>query len=193
MKKTVLLTVALCLSIIINSQNKYGIFAGLSNSTMSNGFLKGMGVDDVFGYHFGGLYEYKLNDNIAFRPKLMLSLQGDRKKGSGGSYSPTSIDYKLMYINVPLDIKFFSKPYLIMGPQIGYLVSTTKEGPDFGDIKSKFDYGLNFGLGYDINSFFIEANLYQGLQTILKGRSYTNAETNITNTVFQLSLGYYFN
>lgn len=71
-------------------------------------------------------------------------------------------------MNVPLNFKFFQKPYVIAGPQIGYLSSTEKLSADYGDVKNNIDYGFNLGVGYDINNFFIELNLYQGLNTLVE-------------------------
>ncbi|MFL1013697.1 porin family protein [Flavisericum labens] len=175
------------------SQNQFGIIAGINNSTLSDGFLKHVPIQKSFGLHLGGLYQHELNNNISFRPKLMLSLQGDREKSNDSYLSTAIIDYKLGYINIPLDFKFFSKPYVIVGPQIGFLISTKKEDRDFGKIENGFDYGLNFGVGYDINDFFVEFNMYQGITKLIHIEdSQFNTSIDPTNTVLQLSIGYYF-
>ena len=198
MKKIIFIGTLLFSSLFSSSQNNFGILVGLNNSSLSDGFLNKLSIDKAFGFHLGGVYQYKLNETIAFRPKLMISLQGDRKKGSGGSGSimGSSIDYKLTYINVPLNFKFFSKPYIIAGPQVGYLIGTKKGDADFGSIENKFDYGLDIGLGYDFNKFFIEFSLYQGITKLIEFESSPNAynyySSGITNTVLQLSLGYIF-
>lgn len=177
----------------MSSQSRLGVLVGTSNSALTNGFLRGVAVDKVFSYHLGGVYEHELTNTIAFRPKLVFSLQGDRKEGSGGSASLDNIDYKLSYLNIPINFKFFSKPYIIVGPQVGILLSTHKGMNDFGDVKSSIDYGVNFGLGYDFKNFFIEANAFQGMQPLLDVRGFTGINYDMTNTVLQLSLGYIFN
>ena len=63
-----------------------------------------------------------------------------------------------------------------------------------GNVKTNFDYGMNLGIGYDLNDFFIELNLYQGIPTLIEieDRLATSVEVDATNTVLQLSFGYYF-
>lgn len=180
------------------SQNNFGIIAGVNNSGLSDGFLRKVAIDKAFSFHLGGVYQYKFNKSIAFSPKLLLSLQGDRKEGNGGSASilGESIDYKFTYINMPLNFKFFSKPYVIAGPQVAYLIGTKKADIDFGDIDKKLDYGLNFGFGYDFKKMFIEFNIYQGLAKLIEFEASSNIYnpfgSGVTNTVLQLSIGYYF-
>jgi len=198
MRKIIVTVLLVFFSLLSFSQSNFGVIAGINNSSLSDGFLNKMAIDKAFSFHLGGIYQHSFNDDIAFRPKLVLSFQGDRKEGSGGSGSVlgSSIDYKLTYINMPLNFKLFSKPYIIAGPQIGYLLSTKKGNTDFGNIDDKFDYGLNFGFGYDFNKFFIEFNMYQGLAKLIEFESSSNNYiyygSGVTNTVMQLSLGYYF-
>ncbi|TQD39044.1 porin family protein [Haloflavibacter putidus] len=195
MKKIVSLSLLFLLPITMLSQNRFGVFAGANNSTLSDGFLEKIGVENALGFHLGGLYELELSEKITLRPKLMLSLQGDREETSGNYIDASSIDYKLTYINIPLNVKFFSKPYIIAGPQIGILASTKKAERDFGEVKSNLDYGVNLGVGYDFKNIFIELNMYQGLETLIHIESSLgqSVEVDATNTVLQLSLGYYFN
>jgi len=104
------------------------------------------------------------------------------------------IDYKLGYINMPLNFIFFSKPYIIVGPQIGFLISTKKGERDFGEVENGFDYGLNFGFGYDLNKLFVEFNMYQGITKLMHIEdNQFNTDVDPTNTVLQLSVGYYLN
>lgn len=178
------------------SQTSFGVFGGLNSSFFSDGFLKKTEISTTLGFHLGVVSEINLNRQIAFRPKLFFSQEGDREKynGRSGYIAGNSIDYKLSYINLPLNFKFFSKPYIIVGPQFGYLLETKKSYFDFGDVNKKIDTGINFGIGYDFNKFFIEFNSYQGFTKLLEFESspsnyYSNG---VTNTVLQLSFGYYF-
>ncbi|TJY37388.1 outer membrane beta-barrel protein [Pontimicrobium aquaticum] len=192
MKK--LLVIGLLLSSLLsNSQNEFGVITGISNSSFSDGFLEKASIDKAFGFHLGGLYQYNISNDIIFRPKIIFSLQGDRKKSTGDS-SAFGIDYKLSYINLPLNFKFFSKPYIIAGPQVGYLLSTKKGDIDIGDIENKVDFGLNVGFGYDFDKFFVEFNMYQGIAKLidLENNQTSIRYGSISNTVLQLSLGYYF-
>ncbi len=195
MKRIILFSVLMYTSLFSFSQNSFGAIAGINNSSLSDGLLRKVRIDKAFSFHIGGVYHHKFNESIAFRPKLVLSFQGDRKEGRGGSSGSIlaeSIDYKFTYINIPLNFKFFSKPYVIAGPQIGYLLGTKKDNVDIGDIDKKLDYGLNFGFGYDFNKMFIEFNMYQGIAKLIEFESSKLYSGGVTNTVLQLSLGYYF-
>ena len=126
MKNIISIIILTIIPTITFSQNRFGIFGGINNSTLSDGFLEKIPIGKAFGIHVGGLYEYHFNDKISFRPKLTLSFQGDREKTDNTFIDASSIDYNLTYLNVPINFKFFTKPYIIAGPQIGFLVSTKK-------------------------------------------------------------------
>ncbi|MFD0991026.1 porin family protein [Mariniflexile jejuense] len=194
MKKSILISL-IFFPIFLFSQAEYGVIGGINNSRLTDGFLKDFETENSFGgLHLGAFMELNLSDKISFYPKILFSQQGDRKK-TETQYrfnAPTQIDYKLTYINIPLNIKFFSKPYLFVGPQIGLLINTKKENMDLGDIDS-FDYGINLGIGYEFNNFSLETNIYQGNNTLIN--VYDSALPNpvkrkLTNAVIQISLKY---
>jgi len=192
MKKTLLIGLILLFSYNVFSQDKIGVFAGINGSSLSDGFLKsGYLGSNSFSFHIGGLYELRLTEKITFRPKLLFSQQGDREDFDD------NIRYETSYLNIPLDFKFFNKPYLLFGPQVGFLIDTKKKEFDFGDLKT-LDYGLNLGVRSDIKDFFIEFNVYQGLNKLIEvefkqSNPFRDIDIKATNTVVQLSLGYNFN
>ena len=191
MKKTLLIGLILLFSFNVFSQNKIGIFTGINGSSLSDGFLKsGYLGSNSFSFHIGGLYEFRLTEKIVFRPKLLFSQQGDREDFDD------NIKYETSYLNIPLNFKFFNKPYLLFGPQVGFLIDTKKKEIDFGDLKT-LDYGLNLGVGIDIKRIFIELNLYQGFNELIaveykQTNPFRDIDINATNTVVQLSIGYNF-
>ena len=193
--RKIFLILILSISISSFSQNKFGVFAGVSNSTISDGFLGKFYLGNEMTFHIGGLYEFKLTEKIDFRPKIVYSQQGDREKNDYTFIDVRSVDYKLSYLNIPLNFKFFNKPYLIIGPQIGFLLSTDKQSLNFGNVESNIDYGANLGFGYDFKNIFVEFNIYQGMNTLIETESVNGFATGFdgTNTVLQLSVGYYFN
>lgn len=182
------------LPFIVCSQSSYGVIGGVSNSGFSDGFLEESGFENVFGFHLGGFYEHELTKSIALRPKLLFSQQGDRKQSDRDLTFPlSSLDYKLDYITIPLTVKFFSKPYIVVGPQLGFLISSKKDDDiDLGDVRNKTDYGLTIGFGYDFKPLFIELNAYQGLQTLFEFEN-QRSDFDIRNSVIQFSLGYRLN
>ncbi|WP_111309160.1 porin family protein [Confluentibacter sediminis] len=194
MNKTIFFLLIFCPEILF-SQAEFGVIGGINNSRLTNGFLKDFETESSFGgLHLGAFMELNISDKISFYPKILYSQQGDRKKTETQSRfnAPTQIDYKLDYINVPLNIKFFSKPYLFVGPQIGFLINTKKENMDLGDVDS-FDFGINLGIGYEFNYFSIETNIYQGANTLIEVDDATlpnPINRKLTNAVIQISLKY---
>ncbi|MBD0851954.1 outer membrane beta-barrel protein [Maribacter arenosus] len=179
MKKT-LLIILILIPLLGSSQKRLGAFTGLNNSSISEGFLKESYFTDKLGFHIGGFYEMDLSEKVKFRPKLVYSQQGNR-----GEYDHI-IGEKLDYLNIPLNLKFYERTYLMVGPQIGFLVSK-KNTFFFQSVKQSFDAGLNLGLGQRIHDFFIEINLYQGFTKAIESRDFIKG----TNTVIQLSAGVY--
>ena len=95
------------------------------------------------------------------------------------------------YISIPLNFKFFNKPYLTIGPQFGILLSQNNGSLDLGDLKSNFDIGGNMGVGYPIEDFRIEITFYQGFSTLLEvEKEFSDDIIDVRNTYLNLSIGY---
>lgn len=178
--KKFFLAILWILPLMCAAQKKLGAVVGLNNSSISEGFLNEMYITDKLGFHIGGFYELDLSEKTVFRPKLMYSQQGNR-----GVYRNFRTE-KMDYINIPLDFKFYDTTYLLIGPQVGFLVS---EGNSIfsSSTRSSFDAGLKLGIGQKINDFFIELNFYQGITKAVENSDFNKG----TNTVIQLSAGYY--
>ena len=169
--RNTLLLFTLLLSTLSFSQNKFGVFTGINYSYFTDGFGGQIGGEESFGLQIGALYEIPLSQRVRFRPKIIFSQQGDRTKtpsDKNGVVQLNYLDYKLNYINIPLDFKFWDKIYLIAGPQLGILVSEKPEGIYVGPIQSNVDLGINLGTGFTINKIFVEFGVYQGLTSLLK-------------------------
>ena len=193
MKKTLLLAIILC-TLSAHSQNKFGIFAGLNYSYLTQGFAEETSAQDGFGLQIGALYEMELNKTISFRPKLVFSQQGDRAVSDfKSSYfsGVGDLDYKLTYLNVPLDFKFWNKIYLLAGPQVGFLINTKKGERDYGDAKSDIDLGFNLGGGFTVNKLFFELGLYQGFTSVLE-YSDDGDKVGVKNGLAKFTIGYSF-
>lgn len=119
-------------------------------------------------------------------------------------------EWKLNYIQIPIMAKFYVSEGLSLeaGPQIGFLASaevdsdstetslfdgssvSTSSTVDAKEIVKSVDFGLNFGLGYKLDSglnFALRYNL--GLSNIY---DVSETDVKIKNRVFQLSVGYTF-
>lgn len=203
MKIKIILCILLMHTLHLVSQNNFGVFGGLNTSTVVSTGQTSYGVSLTraysFSFHLGVLYETELHKNIHFSPRLVYSQLGDRDNSDEGAsifngvvdgIDDYTINYKLNYLNIPLNFKFYNETYILAGPQIGFLLSNEKTQFDVGDPKT-IDIGFNIGIGRKINNFFLELNLYHAVTPFLE---YTN---NITigdfkgyNASVQFSIGY---
>ncbi|MCX7550730.1 porin family protein [Xanthomarina sp. F2636L] len=191
MKKLLLIGFITCLSYSLQSQNKIGVFAGATTSTLTDGFFNSFYLgSNSYTFHVGGVYELPLQDNISFRPKVIYNKQGNNESLTD------NIQYVTSYINLPLNFKFFKQPYLLAGPQIGFLLNTKKNEFDVGDMKT-FDYGVNLGIGWNIKDFFIDFSIYKGFNELIEvnyvnNNPYRDVDMEATNFTALLSFGYHF-
>ena len=198
MKKLLLLTVICLMSIISISAQNFGVKAGLNFASIS-----GDDAEDFDGrtsFHIGAYTEFEISESFSFQPELLYSSQGAKSSFSEDGFD-VDMDIKLNYLNIPLMAKYyFSDGFNFeFGPQIGFLLSAEAEVSFAGvseteDIKDDLkgtDFGLNFGLGYKLESglnFGLRYNL--GLSKL--DDSDEMEESDIKNGVFQISLGYSF-
>jgi hypothetical protein len=195
MRSILTFTVALFTTLTF-SQNKFAVFTGVNYSYFTDGFAGQFLGEDSIGLQIGALYEVSLNERISFRPKIIFSQQGDRTKTEHNDYGNlelNEIDYKLNYLNFPLDFKFWNKIYVIAGPQIGILISEKYEDVFIGKVKSNVELGLNLGTGFKINKVFLEFGIYQGLGTVLNYQYQTTGKiVDVRNGLAKFTLGYNF-
>jgi hypothetical protein len=180
------------------SQTEFGTILGLNTSRFTDEFrpVNGSYINSSsIGFSFGAFAEFNINEKINFYPKIIYNQIGDREKDFGNverrGLDISTIDYKLDYISIPLNFKFFSKPYLTIGPQFGILISQNNESLDLGDLKSSFDIGGNLGIGYPIKDFRIEITFYQGFSTLLEvEKEFSDDIIDVRNTYLNFSIGY---
>ncbi|MCA0133763.1 outer membrane beta-barrel protein [Winogradskyella alexanderae] len=179
------------------SQTKFGATLGLNTSRFTDGFKTVNGSYFNFsstGLSIGAFAEFEISEKIKFYPKIIYNQIADREKDFGNvderGLDISTIDYKLDYLSIPLNFRFFSKPYLTVGPQIGILLSEKAESLDLGDVKTSVDFGGNFGIGYPIQDFRIELTFYQGFSTLLEIEREFNDDIDTRNTYVNFSVGY---
>ncbi len=179
------------------SQTKFGATLGLNTSRFTDGFKTVNGSYFNFsstGLSIGAFAEFEISEKIKFYPKIIYNQIGDREKDFGNveerGLDISTIDYKLDYLSIPLNFRFFSKPYLTVGPQIGILLSEKAESLDLGDVETSVDFGGNFGIGYPIQDFRIELTFYQGFSTLLEIEREFNEDIDTRNTYVNFSVGY---
>ena len=183
MKKFFLLTVLTVLGFTnVNAQEvEFGVKGGLNFANISGDNTKDLGA--VTAFNFGVVSEIHISEKFSFQPELMYSGQG---------YSPDDNIVALSYLNIPLIGKYYVTKGLSLeaGPQLGFLLAAKNEKTDVKDAFKTFDFGVNFGLGYKLESglnFGARYNL--GLTNI---NNLDNSSFKNKNGVIQVSIGYFF-
>lgn len=188
---------------------KFGAKAGLNFATLTGD------LEDVKGrtsFHFGGIAEIIINEEFAVQPELLYSAQGAK-------YDDAT--FALDYLYVPIMGKYFINDEFSLeaGPQFGYLLSaklkdkssgnggnggnidTTSRGSQVGEVAASnedikdgvksFDFGLNIGASYILkNGINLSLRYYLGLAN---GNNLEDNDGDFKNSVFQLSVSYFFN
>lgn len=150
-----------------------------------------------FGFHLGGSHEIYLSDKLVLDPGFQFVLRSFKMEIYNINYkinmwtieAPVNVNY---YFTDNDNIRFYS----ISGIYIGFNLSTKAEGAaqDIGNSAGDFirglDFGINIGLGVEID------------ETFLIGLSYNQGLANIAPSVYdekgktaaiRLNLGYKFN
>lgn len=194
MKKLLLTAVFAVLTIVSINAQEFGAKAGVNFAA-----LNGDGdFDGRTSFFVGGVVEFEISETFSLQPELLYSSQGAKS-----SFSEEGFDFetiiKLDYLNIPIMAKYYVTEGLSIeaGPQVGFLLSAKAEFKEDGeseteDIKdelSTIDFGLNFGLGYKLDS-----GLNFGARYDLGLSNVADSEDNldVKNGVFQLSVGYFF-
>ena len=183
MKKLLLISTIAILGLtnsITAQELNFGLKTGLNISNFTGGDAD---RNNLFSYHIGGFAEIELNEKFSLQPELLYSRQG--------SEAENTVKVKVDYLAIPLMTKYYlsDKLSLEAGPQMSFLVNDKAEFndssiPDAETDASSFDFGLNLGFGYNINSnLFVQARYNYGITTVVEN-------PDIKNSVFQLSLGY---
>lgn len=188
----------------------FGAKAGLNLANL------GGDVEDTdmkMGLHIGGVVEIPISDQFSFAPELLFSMQGAKVEGTETEtfFGQTiTYDYEaktnLNYLNLPLMAKFYVAEgfSLEAGPQVGFLLSAKEEGEvtasalgmsetesfseDIKDELESIDFGLNFGVGFKMDSgLFFQGRYNLGLANLTGEDEYK-----INNQVIQFSVGFMF-
>ncbi len=184
---------------------KYGLKCGLNIATLNVSGESSPSMSSIVNFNFGAFAEFKINKKMAFQPELIYSVQGSKYSqvvDFEGNLYDTNNTLKFAYFNVPLMFKYYpqSKFYFEAGPQLGFLTSAKVDvdvvgfGSGSDDVKEFFktiDFGMNFGLGYNLSKVvFANARYNFGLTNIADTEPGDN--TKMKNSVFSISLGYIF-
>ena len=193
MKKVILAVFVLgtCTAAFAQQQLKFGPKAGVNFANLS-------GIDNTemkTGFHVGAVAEIKFNEKFSIQPEVVYSAQGAR-----GMLNNIEGKANLDYINIPILAKYYIVDGFSVeaGPQVGFLVKAEGKGTVNNvsvttDVKDNFkstDFGLGFGLAYDLPfGMFVNARYNLGLSDI---RNNTSSGDAIKNNVIQVGIGYKF-
>ena len=211
--KKLLLTAAIAVFTLssVNAQDiTFGAKAGINIANLD---VTDANIDSRTSFHLGVTAEFEISDTFSIQPELLYSAQGATESDTYEDSFIRSVsesEWKLNYIQIPIMAKFYVSEGLSLeaGPQIGFLASaevdsdstetslfdgssvSTSSTVDAKEIVKSVDFGLNFGLGYKLDSglnFALRYNL--GLSNIY---DVSESTVKIKNRVFQLSVGYTF-
>ena len=190
MKKLFITAIAVFTMGVINAQEvKFGAKAGLNLADVTN-------VTDSktkVGFNVGALVDIAINEKLHFQPEVLYSTQGTKISTSGVDFN-----FNLDYINIPVMAKYYvaDKFNIQAGPQLGFLIAATASNNGNSiNVKENFksfDFGLNFGLGYDIGTnILLDVRYNLGLAGLSK-QAVPAGEKDGSNRVLSLSFGYKF-
>ncbi len=183
---------------------RFGVKAGLNLANITNAEEGKVRPN----FHIGGVVEFTINDKFSIQPELIYSRQGSKATMDifemGTNISADAV-MKLDYINIPVMAKYYlAEGFSIqVGPQVGFLVGsemdvevsamgmTVKTSENIKEEVNSVDFGVNFGLGYELPiGVFFDARYNLGI-TKVNSESFEDMK-NSQNSVFQLSVGYKF-
>ena len=196
----------------------FGAKAGVNFANMSLDFGNpDYNIDPKMklGFHFGGTVELAFTDMLSLESGIMFSTKGFKLDESiteeGLTYSFTAKE-SLFYMEIPIlaratyDLGSLSI-HGLLGPSIGIgLIGKVETESSYGgqtnsenekinwgssdeDDFKRFDFGLLFGAGVDINKIQIDLSYTLGLSNI---SAYTDGGISAKNRVLSLSVGYKF-
>ncbi len=204
MKKVILSAIAVFAFGLANAQGvEFGVKGGLNVANTNQTITSGITKNPILGVNVGFFADVKITPKFSVQPEILFSMQGTELSASGGGFKTTGTS-TINYINIPVMAKFFVAPKLSLqvGPQAGFVVAATDKlvtnVPGFAsynnDAKSDYnsvDFGLNFGVGFDISKkILIDLRYNLGLTAINKNP--ISGQSDIKNNVFSLNVGYKF-
>lgn len=188
MKIKLVATLLACfLTIYADAQFSAGIKAGANYSKVVGKNFNNQ--DYILGYNGGAAFEVTMTERLGLGLEFLYSGQGSSATVETGAEDMIFENY-LDYVQVPVLLKLYLSKGLALeaGPQVGYNVFS--ESIVDGKIIQKgwaetIDYGVVAGLGYRFNNgLFVQGRYNLGIADV-------DEITGGSNSVFQLSLGYF--
>jgi hypothetical protein len=207
MKKIILTLIIAVLTVLnVEAQAEIGIKGGVSFASIMGDTPRGLRFRTA--YNVGLVAEFETSASTSVQPEIMYSSQGFHYDGGRiNGFDIAEDNYKLDYLNIPVVFKYYYREgaYFELGPQVGFLLSAKTADNTFnsGDLRdnltnASFDFLVGLGYKFD-NGFNVNARYVGGLTNIWKDYErlpppgYWYYYYGKTNSVFQITVGYYFN
>ncbi|MCT4601496.1 MAG: PorT family protein [Marinifilum sp.] len=207
-----------------NAQVKFGIKTGLNLADIAQDFKDSDDEDDTkinLGLSLGVIAEYEFNEKLALQSGLLFTQKGFKEEYKEENYEGED-KWKVNYLEVPMNFAYkMNKFQLYAGPYVAFGISGKYEWEEtyngetesgdydivFGNDSSKekedeimlrgFDYGLNFGVGYQAGSFLFNAGYSFGLANLKpddksEDSDFDPKDYKISNRVLSFSVAYFF-
>lgn len=220
MKKLFFIAAAMLGVVSLSAQEKttssqFGIKSSVNMSSFN-----GKDVNDndyKVGFSAGVYGHFPLTDRFAVQPEVNFTRMGGKYKDEVVEAGNTTVKTKnkttLDYIQVPVMFQYYpggSRFNIEAGPQFGFnmyasnkdqidtyannTVFTEAHTTDIKDNVKNFDFGVNFGLGYNVtDNINVGARYYMGLTKITENTNNGTATgADVKNHSFSLGVGYSF-
>lgn len=210
-KKILLSTFILILSSQLSAQFNFGARAGNNFASLWDNDIEknvvGLTQFSNKTFHIGGIIQYdfsRLSDKIKLESGLLLNWKGaNYEYRNSNAFSEIGIGsitlnqkISLMYVELPVNAIFSfdmgaDKFQIIAGPYLGILVDEKpKIGYSLNGISAKtMDYGINMGVGMEMDAIITRIQYGYGLANIYKGGFNSD---DIKNRVISISIGCMF-
>jgi hypothetical protein len=217
MKKLFLLLFSVLVLYKTAAQNTtFGVKGGMNFSTIATNIESPFDYNYKAGFQIGGFIRFRITDKLFLQPELLYILQGAKFDLNIASVSlpQTSgdiiFDEKITGIKsnesnliLPVMLKYYFNENISfqIGPQFDYLFNIkadnieidngiiVKNGKNSESV-SEFNWGLNFGAGYDFNEKIgIELRYNYGFNR----NNLNDISNRFGSSVFQFNLEYRFN
>lgn len=191
-----------------NPGPKIGIKAGLNLSQL---YVDQPNVEDEnmkLGLNFGLFGKIPINNFLAVQPEVLYSNVGSKITYGGSNLEnllgiePGEVRFNLNYIQVPIGLAANLGPLNIhAGPYLSYLLSANVRDLQSSDLSTTdlveldtddfntLDYGVMFGVGFDVGGVTIGARYNHGLREVGNSGIAGQLTENSKNGVGQIYIG----
>jgi hypothetical protein len=184
MKKLLLLT-ACAAAFTVNSFAGIGIAPVVGLNMSNNTGTSASGAKMKIGVHLGVMLNFDITEHLSIEPGLLYSMKGSKQDYTIPIIDST-VEYKLSlnYLEIPINVVYHfgeqgAGGFMVhAGPYLGYALSGKQKVGDSEESLTfkkdedgfkRMDFGLNFGLGYQLPmGVFVRAQYGLGLGNIVE-------------------------